>query len=89
MSTTFLKIKEFVLRAPLPAADQYELLVLLLEMKEEDLEGFLALSKEGPEWIVAASENYKAKQAALALQDMELWKKIVAREEGMLAAIPA
>jgi hypothetical protein len=84
MDTNFQKIKELIQKSSVPLAEQEDLLLLFTKANDQDLEPTLKLFTEDSSWINKINENYKAKQAALATGNQDLWQKIVQEEETQL-----
>jgi len=84
MDTNFQKIKELIQKSDIPLSEQEGLILLFAKADDKDLESTLKLFTEDSSWIHKINENYKAKQAALATGNQELWQKIVQEEKAQL-----
>ncbi len=87
MGANFQKIKELIQKSDTPLAEQEELIMLFAKANDEDLESTLKLFAEDSSWIHKISENYKAKQVALATGNQALWQKIIQEEESQLKGL--
>ncbi|MFH1838089.1 MAG: hypothetical protein ABH808_01160 [Candidatus Kuenenbacteria bacterium] len=84
MNTNLQKIKELIQKSDLSLFEQEELILLFTKASDQDLEPTLELFAENPSWIRKISDNYKAKQSALATKNSALWQKIIQEEESQL-----
>lgn len=83
-NTNLQKIKELLLNSDLTLQERDNLLTLFSETKDANLEPVVKLFSKDPNWIKKINENYKKKQAAITIQSLELWQKVVQEEESQL-----
>jgi hypothetical protein len=84
MDAALEKIKDLILKSDLSLSEQDNLINLFADPLNQDLRPILKLFTEDPAWIKKINENYKAKRAAMAGGNADLWQKIMADEKAQL-----
>lgn len=81
------KIKELLVDSSLTEEEQKDFGALLSQSNDADLEPLVELFSDDPTWMRRLYDNYLSKKQAFALQDKELWEKILQDEEYILTKI--
>lgn len=85
MNDAFKRIEVAVERSGLSIADKAGLMKVIGQIDDPSAAAAIAeLFESRPDWIVRVSDNYKAKQAAFAANDLSLMESIIAQEEAEL-----
>jgi len=84
MDSNLQHIQSLIAQSDLRKEDRDNLMVLYAQAGDDDLTPVAELFAEDSSWIRKISENFKAKQAAVAGQDKVAWAEILKGEEILL-----
>lgn len=87
MQSYLLNLNEIIKFSKLELEEQEEFLSLFSNINDKEMEIFIDVFKDKPNWVSILYANYKAKQKALKENNQVAWREILQKEYNILKKI--